>query len=101
MMCLSSILGFEPSKRRPFPIKTGVIWVPGVYIYIYVYIYICYPPLESLPFLWVSSVQTAERFLRWKTASVKTIIFVRIIRFILFTLLVLQRSTLFRKGSQY
>ena len=41
------------------------------------YIYICYPPLKSLPFLWVSSVQTAERFLRWKTNSVKTIIFVR------------------------
>ena len=33
--CLSSILGFEPSKRRPFPFKTRVIWVPGIYIYIY------------------------------------------------------------------
>ncbi len=30
--CLSSILEFEPSKRRPFPIKTGVIWVPGINI---------------------------------------------------------------------
>ena len=30
--CLSSILGFEPSKRRPFPFKTRVIWVPGYYI---------------------------------------------------------------------
>ena len=68
---------------------------------IYIYIYICYPPLKSLPFLWVSSVQTTERFLRWNTNSVKTIMFVRIIRFILFTLLVLKRSTLFRKGSQY
>ena len=29
--CLSSILGFEPSKRRPFPFKTRVIWVPGIY----------------------------------------------------------------------
>ena len=29
--CLSSILGFEPSKRRPFPSKTRVIWVPGIY----------------------------------------------------------------------
>ena len=47
------------------------------YTQIHVYIYICYPPLKSLPFLWVSSVQTAERFLRWKTNSVKTIIFVR------------------------
>ena len=29
--CSSSILGLQPSKRRPFPIKTGVIWVPGIY----------------------------------------------------------------------
>ena len=28
---LSFVLG---SKRMPFPIKTRVIWVPGVYIYI-------------------------------------------------------------------
>ncbi len=48
-----------------------------IYIYIYIHIYNCYPPLKSLPFLWASSVQTAERFLRWKTTSVKTIIFVR------------------------
>ena len=42
--CLSSILGLEPSKRRPFPIKTGVIWVPGIsiYIHLYIYIYILY-----------------------------------------------------------
>ena len=33
--CLSSILGFEPSKRRPFPFKTTVIWVPGIYTVIY------------------------------------------------------------------
>ena len=72
----------------------------STYIYIYIYIYAT-PPLKSLPFLWVSSVQTAERFLRWNTNSVKTIVFVSIIRFILFTLLVLKRSTLFRKGSQY
>ena len=26
--CLSFVLGVEPSKRRPFPIKTRVIWVP-------------------------------------------------------------------------
>ena len=37
-MC--SILGFEPSKRRPFPFKTRAIWVPGIYIYIHIYIYI-------------------------------------------------------------
>ena len=27
--CLSSILRVEPSKTRPFPTKTMVIWVPG------------------------------------------------------------------------
>ena len=32
--CLSSILGFQPSKRRPFPIETAVISVLGIYIYI-------------------------------------------------------------------
>ena len=32
--CLSSILVVEPSKTRSFPIKTRVIWVPGIYIYI-------------------------------------------------------------------
>ena len=31
---LSSILGLQPSKRRPFPFKTTVIWVPGIYGYI-------------------------------------------------------------------
>ena len=31
---LSSILGSEPSKGRPFPFKTRVIWVPGICIYI-------------------------------------------------------------------
>ena len=29
--CLSSILGVEPSKRRPFSSKTKVIWVLGIY----------------------------------------------------------------------
>ena len=37
--CLSSILVVEPFKRRPFPNKTRVIWVPGVYIYIYIAFY--------------------------------------------------------------
>ena len=37
--CLSSILGFEPSKRRPFPFKTKVSWVPGMYIFMYIYIF--------------------------------------------------------------
>ena len=30
---LSFVLGVEASKRRPFPIKTRVIWVPGMYSY--------------------------------------------------------------------
>ena len=29
--CLSSIFGFQPSKTRSFPIKTRVIWVPGIF----------------------------------------------------------------------
>ena len=33
--CFSSVLGLQPSKRRPFPIKTRVIWVPGIFIHIY------------------------------------------------------------------
>ena len=35
--CLSSILGVEPSKTRPFSSKTRVIWVPGIHIYIHTY----------------------------------------------------------------
>ena len=31
--------GVEPSKTRPFSIKTRAIWVPGIYIYNYIYIY--------------------------------------------------------------
>ena len=31
LICLPSILGLQPCKRRPFPIHTGVIWVPGMY----------------------------------------------------------------------
>ena len=31
--CLSSILGLQPSKTRFFPIKTGVICVPGLYCF--------------------------------------------------------------------
>ncbi len=34
--CLSSILVLQPSNRRPFPIKTGVIWAPGIQIYVYI-----------------------------------------------------------------
>ena len=41
-----------------------------LYMYTYIYIYML-PPLKSLPFLWVSSVQTAEIFLRWKTIQSK------------------------------
>jgi len=41
---LSSILGLQPSKTRPFPIKTVVIWVPGIYAYSYLSL-----PDSSLP----------------------------------------------------
>ena len=30
---MSSIFGFQPSKTRPFPIKTRVIWVPVIHIH--------------------------------------------------------------------
>ncbi len=30
--CLSSILVVEPSKTRSLPVKTGVIWIPGIEI---------------------------------------------------------------------
>ena len=33
--CLSSILSLGPSKTRSFPIKTRVIWVPGIYYSVY------------------------------------------------------------------
>ena len=85
-------------SRLPFCWHISISLSSFLILNIYIY---ATPPLKSLPFLWVSSVQTAERFLRWNTNSVKTIVFVRIIRFILFTLLVLKRSTLFRKSSQY
>ena len=41
---LSSILSLGPSKTRSFPIKTVVIWVPGMYytILIYVLVSMCF-----------------------------------------------------------
>ena len=39
--CLSPVLGLQPSKTRSFPIKSGVIWVPGVYINLYIYSTYC------------------------------------------------------------
>ena len=33
-ICLSSILGLEPSKRRPLLFNTRVMWVPGIHIHI-------------------------------------------------------------------
>ena len=38
---MTSIFEGQPSKTRPFPFKTGVIWFLGVYIYICVIVYIC------------------------------------------------------------
>ena len=43
---LSSILGLQPSKRRPFPIKTRVMWAPDIYIYIYIYTCM-HPPKQA------------------------------------------------------
>ena len=43
--CLSFVLGVEPSKRRAFPIKTRVMWVPGIYIYIAVFTTLLQPDL--------------------------------------------------------
>ena len=38
---MTSVFAGQPIKTRPFPSKTRVIWVPGIYIYIlYIYIYI-------------------------------------------------------------
>ncbi len=34
---MTSIFEGQPPKTRPFPIKTRVIWVPGIYIYIYIF----------------------------------------------------------------
>ena len=42
---LSSIFGFEPAERRPFPFKTKVIWVLNTYVYYYMCIYVL-PKLE-------------------------------------------------------
>ena len=41
---LTSIFEGQPSKTRPFSIKTGVIWLLGVCVYIYIYMYIMYIP---------------------------------------------------------
>ncbi len=35
---ITSIFEGQAPKTRPFPIKTRVIWVPGIYIYIHMYI---------------------------------------------------------------
>ena len=37
---MASIFEGQPLKTRPFPIKTRVIWVLGIYIYIHIYIYV-------------------------------------------------------------
>ena len=45
---LTSIFEGQPSKTRPFPIKTRVIWVLGIYNIYYIYIYICVVNLAEL-----------------------------------------------------
>ena len=37
---MTSIFEGQPPKTRPFPFKTRVIWVLGIYIYVYIYIHI-------------------------------------------------------------
>ena len=39
---MTSIFEGQPPKTRPFPIKTRVSWVPGIYIYIYLFTFNIY-----------------------------------------------------------
>ena len=64
--CLSPILGLQPSKTRSFPIKTGVVWVPGMHINIYLRLPTCAKFLlfQKKTFFWVNAVFFGfERFL--------------------------------------
>ena len=47
---MTSIFEGQPPKKRPFPIKTRVIWVPGIYIYTYVFLQILGPKVTLLFF---------------------------------------------------
>ncbi len=38
---MTSIFEGQPPKTRPFPIKIGVIWVPGMYIILYAFAFWC------------------------------------------------------------
>ncbi len=51
---LASIFECQTSKSRPFPIKTRVTWVRGIYIYIYIYRYCI---IYSLPKLGRSPIR--------------------------------------------
>ena len=44
---ITSIFEGQPRKTRPFPIKTRVIWVPGIYVYIYINNCIYGAPLQN------------------------------------------------------
>ena len=60
---MTSIFEGQPPKTRPFPNKTRVIWVPGIYIYVY-YIYYTYYTLSDVPDvppLWSFPVMLAGR----------------------------------------
>ena len=70
---MTSIFEGQPSKRRPFPIKTRLIWLPG-YIYIYVYTHILSKKIKIIrqqkpfeaPKSWKSWTQKQYSHKSWK-----------------------------------
>ena len=59
---LSSIFSLDHSKTRSFPIKTRVIWVPGIYIYTPLLFVV---PAEHLPVPFESQVDVGNALIRW------------------------------------
>ena len=49
---MTSIFEGQPPKTRPFPIKTKVIWVPGICIYVYILF-----DSESFGLIWSSDTR--------------------------------------------
>ncbi len=51
---MTSIFEGQPPKTKPFPIKAGVIWVPGMYIYKSLFTYTrCFQVVNSFGPIWV------------------------------------------------
>ena len=70
--CLSSIFGFEPSKRGPFPFKTRVIWVPGINICIYIYIeYTIYMYVLKCKVKHTSNFFHFQQWIPWNQSSIQ------------------------------